>query len=53
MKMEDFSKETQREIKHLAEKNNCTEEVILLIWELAKETLENLGEEIVEGLLFK
>lgn len=53
MKIEDFSEETQREIKHLAEKNNCTKEVILLIWELAKETLENLVEEVVEGLLFK
>lgn len=53
MKINDFPKETQMKIEKLAEKNNCTTEVILLIWELAKETLEELGEEIIEELLFK
>lgn len=40
MKLNDFSEENQEKIKKLAEKNNCTIDVILLIWEMVNEYLE-------------
>jgi hypothetical protein len=40
MKLNDFSEENQEKIKKLAEKNNCTIDIILLIWEMVDEYLE-------------
>ncbi len=44
MKLNDFSKENQEKIKKLAKKNNCTIDVILLIWEMVDDVLKKENE---------
>lgn len=44
MKFNDFSEENQEKIKKIAEKNNCTIDVILLIWEMVDNVLKEKNE---------